>query len=37
MPIFAWHELHVDHGVLELHERLTPRGLALELHVVMDP
>jgi hypothetical protein len=36
-PIFTWHDLHPDHGVLELHEHCTPLGLALELHVVVDP
>jgi hypothetical protein len=39
-PNFTWYDLDhpepdIGHGVLELHERLTPPAQALELHVVM--
>lgn len=37
VPIFMWHTLHAEHGVLELRERVTPSAIALELHVVVDP
>ena len=36
-PVFTWHDLGGGHGVLELHECLTPPRMALELHVVVDP
>ena len=35
-PHLDWHDLSPDHGVLELHERLTAPGPPLELHVVRD-
>lgn len=39
-PNFVWHDLEhpepdIQHGVLELNERLTQPAQALELHVVM--
>ena len=33
-PDLVWFDLGDDYGVLELDERLTPPGLALELHVL---
>jgi hypothetical protein len=35
-PSLVWHDLQPNHGVLELHERLTDPGPPLELHVVLD-
>jgi hypothetical protein len=35
-PLFVWHDLARDHGVLELHEVVTAPTLPLELHVVRD-
>jgi hypothetical protein len=33
----VWHDLAPDYGVLEVHERLTDPGAALELHIVLNP
>lgn len=36
VPYLGVHDLADDHVVVELHERLTAPGPALELHVVQD-
>jgi hypothetical protein len=36
-PHLDWYEISPDHGVLQLHERLTAPGPPLELHIVHDP
>jgi hypothetical protein len=37
METAAWFDVAPNGGVLELHEELTARGPALELHLVIDP
>ena len=34
MDMIRWFDLGAEEGVAEVHEALTPAGLALELHVV---